>query len=128
MNDGERAYLNSLVETVVGAAYEVTNVLGSGFLEKVYERALIRELRLRGIKAEAQVPIKVSYKGESIGDYIADILVERQLIVELKCADRLGNEHVAQCLNYLKATNHAIALLINFQHQKVEWRRIVHNF
>jgi GxxExxY protein len=128
MDAKEREAMNALIEKVVGAIYEVANVLGSGFLEKVYERALVRELGMRGLAAEAQVPIPVSYKGEAVGEYYADVVVEGKLIVELKCVDRLGNEHMAQCLNYLKAAAGSIALLVNFQHPKVEWKRIVHNF
>jgi GxxExxY protein len=120
--------MNQLIERVIGAIYEVANTLGAGFLEKVYERALSLELRLRGIKAEAQVAVRVLYKGEAIGDYYVDLLVEGRLVVELKCVDSLTNEHLAQTLNYLRATDHRIALLVNFQHPKVEWRRVVHNF
>ena len=115
-------------EKVVGAIYEVANVLGAGFLEKVYERALVVELRARGLQAEAQAAIRVLYKGELVGDYLADILVEGRLLIELKCVDSLSNEHIAQTLNYLKATDRHIALLVNFKHPKVEWKRIVHNF
>lgn len=128
MHANERELINSLIEKVIGAVYEVSNVLGAGFLEKVYERALVKELALRGLNAEVQHPIHVAYKGEIVGDYYADILVEKKLIVELKCVERLGNEHLAQCLNYLKATGHGIALLANFQHPKVEWKRVVNNF
>lgn len=123
-----RELMNNLIEKVIGAVYEVANVLGSGFLDKVYERALVKELGMRDLNAEAQVPIQVSYKDEFVGDYYADILIEKKLIVELKCAERLGNDHLAQCLNYLKATGHGIALLVNFQHPKVEWKRVVNNF
>src|SRR2546423_1074036 len=122
MDVNEREYFDVLVRKVVGAIYEVSNTLGAGFLEKVYERALIQELRLRGITAEPQVPIPVLYKGESIGDYFADILVDGKLIIELKCCEAFCNEHMAQCINYLKATGFSLALLVNFQHPKVEWR------
>ena len=128
MEPAERERFNALIEEVIGAVYEVARTLGAGFLEKVYERALVKELRLRGLRADAQVPIQVSYKGEGIGDYFVDILVEERLIVELKCVDRLANEHLAQCLNYLKATDRHIALLVNFQHPRVEWKRVVRDF
>ena len=128
MNANERESMNALIEKVVGAVYEVANVLGAGFLEKVYERALVVELRARGLQAEAQAAIRVFYKGELVGDYCADILVEGKLLIELKCVDSLSNEHIAQTLNYLKATDRYIALLVNFKHPKVEWKRIVHNF
>ena len=128
MDANERESINQLFEKVVGAVYEVANTLGSGFLEKVYERALKTELNIRGINVEAQAPIQILYKGKNVGDYYADLLVEDKLIVELKCVDTLNNDHFAQTLNYLKATDHHVALLVNFQHPKVEWRRIVQDF
>lgn len=128
MDAHEREWMNRLVEKVVGAAYEVANTLGAGVLERVYERALVVELRARGLKAETQVALRVMYKGESVGEYYVDLLVENSLIVELKCVQVLADEHLAQTLNYLKATGRHVALLINFQHPKVEWRRVVHNF
>ena len=105
--------------------YEVSNVLGAGFLEKVYERALLKELRARGIKAETQVPCPIAYKGDCVGEYFIDMLVEDHLLVELKCCDCFSNEHIAQCLNYLRASGKNIALLVNFQKPKVEWKRVV---
>ena len=89
---------------MIGSAFEIANVLGAGFLEKVYERALIRELALRGVRAKAQVSFPVCYKGQYVGEYMADLVVEEKLIVELKCVDRFANEHLAQCINYLKAS------------------------
>jgi GxxExxY protein len=124
----ERACLDALVEKTVGAAYEVANVLGAGFLEKVYERALLKELALRGLRTAAQVRLPVSYKGQHVGEYAADLVVEDRLLVEVKCVERFSNQHLAQCLNYLKASGLKIALLINFQHSKVEWKRVVRNF
>jgi GxxExxY protein len=115
----------SLIHNVVGAVYEVSNLLGVGFLEKVYERALLAELRSRGMRAQTQVPFPVLYKGESVGEYFADILVEDCVLVELKCCDSFSNEHLAQCLNYLRASGKNIALLVNFQKPKVEWKRVV---
>jgi GxxExxY protein len=120
----ERASLEALVETVIGAAYEVSNVLGAGFLEKIYERALIEEL---GLRVKAQAPFPVAYKGRHIGTYSADLVVEDRLLVEVKCVEQFSNEHLAQCINYLKASGLHLALLINFRRPKVQWRRIVHN-
>src|SRR5579862_2048379 len=114
-----------LTEAVIGAAFEVANVLGAGFLEKVYERALLRELTLRGVSAKAQVSFPVCYKGHYAGEYVADLVVEEKVIVELKCVDHFANAHLAQCINYLKASRRQVALLINFQKPKVEWRRVV---
>ena len=113
------------IEAVVGAAFEVANILGPGFLEKVYERALVRELRLRGLSVRQQISIPVTYKGAVVGNYIADLLVENQLLVELKCVECFSNEHLAQCINYLKAARLRLALLINFQHAKLEWKRVI---
>ncbi len=117
---------DAVVKVVVGAAYEVSNVLGAGFLEKIYERALIRELVLQGLRVQSQVPYSVLYKGQRVGEYVADLLVEDRILVELKCVDSFSNEHLAQCINYLKAAQLRLALLINFQKPKVEWKRIVY--
>ena len=117
--------LDALVSETVGAAYEVGNILGCGFLEKVYHRALLRELRLRRLPTQSEAAFPVRYKGQHVGDYIADIVVGGHLVVELKCAEVLSNEHMAQCINYLKASGLKLALLINFQHPKVEWKRII---
>ncbi|HWQ55984.1 MAG TPA: GxxExxY protein [Bryobacteraceae bacterium] len=120
-NEEEQAF-----EAVVGAAYEVANVLGAGFLEKVYERALVRELAIRGLKARSQVGFPVSYKGHCVGQYVADLMVEDWLIVELKCVESFTNEHLAQCINYLRASGKKVALLLNFQKPKVQWKRVVY--
>ncbi|HZZ30093.1 MAG TPA: GxxExxY protein [Pirellulales bacterium] len=114
MHANSREYLNELAEKVVGAAYEVANVLGLGFLEKVYERAMTSELTRQGIRVRPQAPISVIYKDEMVGDYFVDLLVEEVLIVELKCVDSFCDQHLAQCLNYLKATGYHLALLVNF--------------
>ena len=118
--NADNADLNSLSERVLGAVFEVSNTLGAGFLEKVYQRALLRELSLRGIRATAEASFAITYKGHSVGEYYADLLVEDALVVELKCAERLANEHVAQCLNYLRASGLTLCLLVNFQKPKVE--------
>jgi GxxExxY protein len=116
---------NLLTEKVLGCVFEVANTLGAGFLEKVYRRALLRELHLRGLKAETEVSFSVRYKGEVVGEYFADLVVEGDLVVELKCAERLAPEHMAQCLNYLKASGRSLCLLVNFQRPQVEYRRVV---
>ena len=126
--DADSTFLDSLSETVLNAVFEVSNTLGAGFLEKVYQRALLRELSLRGIRATAEASFAVLYKGHSVGEYFADLLVEDVLVVELKCAERLANEHIAQCLNYLRASGRTVCLLVNFQKPKVEWKRIVLGF
>ena len=126
--NADNAELNLLTEKVLGAVFEVSNSLGAGFLEKVYRRALMRELSLRGIRATAEASFNVFYKGYSVGEYFADLLVEDALVVELKCVDRLAPEHMAQCLNYLHASERSVCLLVNFPRPKVEWKRIVQRF
>jgi GxxExxY protein len=117
--------LNDLTYQIRGAIFEVNKVLGSGFLEKVYEKSLVFELLKRGLKAERQVPIKVKYKGEIVGEYYADIIVENQIIIELKSIDALQKVHEAQLLNYLKATDYKLGLLVNFRHPKAEIKRFI---
>ena len=116
---------DKVVRAVIGAAYEVANVLGPGFLEKIYQRAMFHELALRGFRASSQTAFPVIYKGECLGQYMADLVVEAQVIVELKCVDTFLNEHIAQCLNYLRASRLKLALLINFQRPRVEWKRLI---
>ena len=108
-----------------GCAYEVFRVLGFGFLEQVYQHALLRELALRGMTAVGQAGLEVRYKGEPVGRYVADILVEEQIIVELKAVESLTKAHEAQLLNYLKAGDKKVGLLINFARPKCEIRRFV---
>ncbi|VVB97745.1 PD-(D/E)XK nuclease superfamily protein [uncultured archaeon] len=117
--------LNEISEKIIGAAFEVSNVLGVGFLEKVYENALNVELKLRGIKTFQQAPLKVYYKNELVGDYFADILVENEIIIELKTVKEFDDIHIAQCLNYLRITGLKLCLLINFSKPRVEIKRIV---
>jgi len=111
---------------VMSAVFEVHNVLGSGFLEKVYENALVQEFSIRGIAVEAQKEIAVSYKGSSVGCYCADILVDGKIIIELKAVERLSHLHEAQLLNYLKATGIKLGYLINMGGKSVEYKRFVH--
>ena len=117
--------INDITYAINGAAFEVNRVLGSGFLEKVYESALLVELKERGLDAESQIPIKVFYKKKIVGEYIVDILVEKKVIVELKTVEKFDNMHEAQLLNYLKASGIQVGLLINFKHPKVEIKRMV---
>ena len=120
--------MDRLGKEIIGAAYEVSNCLGCGFLEKVYERALVLELKERGVKLATQVALPVKFKGKIVGNYCADMLVENLMLVELKCVDTFTEQHVAQCLNYLKASGLPFCLLINFQKPRVEWKRIVLDF
>jgi GxxExxY protein len=116
---------DGLTEQVIGAVIEVSNTLGVGFLEKVYERALMIELGRRGVRAVSQASFPVTYKGQIVGNYVADILVEERVIVELKCVERFAPEHLALCINYLKASGLEVCLLVNFQKAKAEWRRVL---
>src|SRR6185295_3660795 len=117
-----------ITKSILAAAFSVSNELGPGFLEKVYERALRRELGLLGLRAQAQVKYSVLYKGESVGDYLADLIVESAVVIEVKCVEGLAPEHVAQCINYLKASGMKRGLLLNFQKPRLEWKRLVYEF
>ena len=117
--------INDITYAINGAVFEVNNILGPGFLEKVYENALLVELRSRGLRAKNQVPITVSYKGEVVGNYSADLLVEDEVVAELKTVENLDRVHEAQLLNYLKATGLHVGLLVNFQHKKADIKRMV---
>jgi len=103
-----------LTEKIIEIFYKVYNRLGYGFLEKIYENAMIIELKKGNINAISQFPIKVSYEGEIIGEYYADIMVDSKVIVEIKASKRLIEENEAQLLNYLRATDIEIGLLLNF--------------
>ena len=120
-----RAELNALCEQAIGAAFRVSNTLGSGFVEKVYENALAMELRKADLKVEQQKPFRVFYDGSVVGEFACDILVEECLIVELKAATALDDIHLAQCLNYLKAAGLQICLLLNFGRPKLDIRRVI---
>ena len=119
--------LSDITYGIRGAVFEVNRVLGAGFLEKVYENALLIELRARGFKAESQVPIKVYYKENVVGEYIADILVESTVIVELKTVEKLEKLHDAQLLNYLKGTGIQVGILVNMKYPMAEIKRMVLN-
>ena len=117
-----------LTERIIGAFYKVYNTLGYGFLEKVYENALVHALRKAGLKVRQQHGITVFYDEVAIGEYTADLLVEGVLLLELKAVKDLDDIRLAQCLNYLKATSLRLCLLMNFAKPKVEIRRIVNNY
>ena len=129
MNTNEqRANIDRLTEKIIGCAYTVASSLGSGFLEKVYENALGYELKKAGLQVIQQHGIQVQYDGVVVGDYLADLLVENRVLIELKAVKTLDDIHRAQCMNYLKATGHTVCLLINFGSPKLEVKRIVNNF
>ena len=117
--------IDDITYQIRGAICEVNKVLGYGFLEKVYEKALMIELSGRGVSVENQVPLKVSYKEQIVGEYFVDLLVEGRVIVEIKSVANLLREHQAQLLNYLKATGICVGLLVNFTRNKAEIKRMV---
>ena len=124
MNDDGRS-VNGLTERIIGAAFEVSNTLGAGFVEKIYENALARELRMRGLGVEQQNGISVYYKDFDVGTNATDLIVEDMVIVELKAVGALNEFHIAQCVNYLRATGKSTCLLMNFAKPRLEYRRIV---
>ncbi|MEZ6039781.1 MAG: GxxExxY protein [Planctomycetaceae bacterium] len=112
-----------LTQKIIGCAYQVYNTMGCGYLESVYEKCLMIELKKAGLSAVAQYPIQVTYAGEIVGDFIADIFVEGTIIVELKAIRQLTTTHEVQLVNYLTSTNTEVGLLINFGATKVEVKR-----
>ena len=117
-----------LSEKIIGCSYRVYNKMGFGFLESVYEKCLLIEFKKAGLKAEFQKPITVYYEGETVGDFIAGVLIEDSIIVELKSVRRIIMAHEVQLANYLVATNKDVGLLINFGERKVEIKRKVREF
>lgn len=119
------ANIDDITSKIIGCAYTVANTLGNGFLEKVYENALAHEVKKAGLSVLQQHPIPVRYDGTIVGDYLADLVVFDQIIVELKAVHKIEDVHLAQCLNYLKATGLKICLLINFGNPHIEIKRII---
>ena len=120
--------INAITERVIGCAYRVHNSLGCGFLEKVYENALAHELKKNELHVQQQIPIRVLYDNVTVGDYFADLVVERSVLLELKHVEHLNDVMKAQCLNYLRATGLKICLLFNFAKPELEIKRYVYNF
>jgi len=116
--------LEELTGKILEASFEVANELGHGFLESVYVRALIVALRQKGLAVESEVPLEVIFRGQSVGSFCADMVVERQVLVELKAVRALAPEHQAQVINYLKATGIEVGLLINFGTPRIEFKRL----
>ena len=116
-----------LTEQIIKAFYKVYNDLGYGFLEKVYENALVLELRAIGLQVKQQQPVKVFYQKILVGDYFADLIIDELVILELKAADAIAEAHEAQLLNYLKATNIEVGLLLNFGPKPAFKRKILTN-
>jgi GxxExxY protein len=118
--------LNELSGNAIGAAFNVLNTLGAGYLEKVYKNALVIELREQGFAVRQQHGMTVMYRGSVVGEYFADLLVNNMLLIELKVARALEDIHHQQCINYLKATGLQLCLLLNFAKPRLEIKRIVH--
>jgi len=114
-----------LTHRILKCAFEVHNTLGCGFLEKVYENALVHELEIQHIECKIQKSITVIYKNKEVGKYIADIVVENKVILEVKTVDQISNIHRAQLINYLRATGYEVGIIINFAKTKLEYQRLV---
>lgn len=112
-----------LTRSVIGCGFEVINELGTGFLESVYERAMLVALSDAGLNAKSQVAIDVAFRGQQVGEFYADLLVEEKVIVELKCAASILPIHEAQVINYLQATGIDVGLILNFGNPKLQYRR-----
>jgi GxxExxY protein len=119
----ERIKHEEITKVIIGCAFEVINELGAGFLESVYEKALLLVLQQKGLSAISQHSVKVMFRGECVGDFYADIFVEEKVIVELKAVKTIASEHQAQIINYLNATGIEVGLLINFGNPKLEYKR-----
>ncbi len=126
--DERRIELDQITKQIIGCVYRVSNALGSGFLEKVYENALVIELRRAGLHLVQQHPIRVFYDDLLVGEFTVDLLVEEHVIVELKAAKALDAVHSAQCMNYLRAAGLKVCLLVNFGRPQAQVKRIVSNF
>ena len=124
-NGGNDFSLQPVTQQLIGAAFEVHNILGYGFLEKVYERAMQVELQLRGVNVELEPKLQVQFKNVVVGDYAADLLVEDKIIIELKTDPAYQSVHEAQLLNELRGTGIRLGYLINFGRERVEYKRMV---
>ena len=120
--------INLITKEIIGKSFKVSNTLGNGFLEKVYQNALSYELTKSGLNVKQQYPLEVFYEDKVVGEYFADLLVENKIILELKAIKALDDIHLAQILNYLKACDMNFGLLINFGTPRVEIKRVVNNF
>ncbi|CAN1519722.1 GxxExxY, GxxExxY protein [Methylophilaceae bacterium] len=128
MNTDKGQEEHDLTIMIIGCAYTVSNTLGVGFLEKIYENALLIELKKAGLTVEQQKAIKVHYNNIIVGDFYCDLLVNSKVIIELKSCKAIDDSHLAQCMNYLKACNIHLGLIINFGKPKVEIKRVILGF
>ena len=123
----DKQKLNVTSSKVIGCAFEVANVLGCGFLEKVYQNALLLEVRRCGLQVEKEKLIQVRYKNQIVGEYFADILVDKNIVIEIKAVKELNEIHQAQLLNYLRATKLPLGLLINFATPRIQIKRMLND-
>ena len=117
-----------LTSKILEACFEVSNELGVGYIESVYEKALQVALLQKGFTVERQIPLKVDFRGVTVGDFAADMIVEGKVMLELKAVDNFSNQHFAQLLNYLKTTGIEVGLAINFGNPKLQYRRFENRF
>lgn len=117
-----------ITKKILEACFEVSNELGVGYLESVYEKSLIIALKQKDLKAENQVPLLVRFRGEIVGEFFVDILVEKKVLIELKVSSGLSKENYVQTINYLKATGIEVGLIVNFGTPKIEYRRFINKF
>ena len=129
MNDKKEKQLphSDLTGSILNCCFEVMNELGPGFLERVYKNALLMAMKEKGLQVEAERPYNVIFRGKIIGRYIADLVVNDTVIVELKCCENLISEHQAQLFNYLKVSGLPVGLLVNFRRRKLDWKRLQSN-
>lgn len=118
--------MNDLTHKIINAAMEVSNTIGAGFTENVYDKAMQIELDLRGIHFSSQKEFNVFYKTKEVGHFIPDLFVDNRLIVELKATESIANEHLAQVLNYLKASGNKLGLILNFGKPKLQIKRVIY--
>ncbi|HPJ57543.1 MAG TPA: GxxExxY protein [Kiritimatiellia bacterium] len=123
--DGHGLLGEDQTRQIIGCAMEVMNVLGHGFLEKVYENALCVEMRLQGVSYRQQPHYDVLYKGERVGEYVPDLIVSDSVVVDAKTIDGITDHEIGQVLNYLKMTGIRVGLILNFKHSKLQWKRVV---
>lgn len=127
MKEEKELPYSELTHAILGCCFEVMQELGPGFLEKAYKNALLIAMRQKGLQVEVERPYEVIFRGQIIGRYNADLVVNQTVIVELKCCDKLISEHQAQVFNYLKVSGLPIGLLVNFRRRKLEWKRLQNN-
>jgi GxxExxY protein len=123
--DAHKSEIDRVSQKIIGCAFTVGNRLGCGFLEKVYENALVLELRKAGLRVSQQQLMEVTYDNIVVGSYVADVIVEGFILLEIKAVKCFDEVHTAQCLNYLKATELPLCLLINFGRPRVDIKRII---